>query len=95
MHNPWAISEKHSIILKYTFFVDIMLVETTTAKFEFVQAHLSVQQTQCECPDAPVAFPPALHLDLPRKEHMIRTRTLLLQVYLKLQHLKRMYTSKY
>lgn len=30
-----------------------------------MSAHLSVQQTRCGCPDAPVAFLPASHLDSP------------------------------
>lgn len=34
----------------------------------FNPAHLSVQQTQCGCPDAPVASLPASHLDSPGEE---------------------------
>lgn len=34
----------------------------------FNHTHLSVQQTRCGCPDAPVAFLPASHLDSPGEE---------------------------
>lgn len=40
-------------------------------------AHLSVQQTQCGSPGAPVAFLPASHLDSPEEETFVYNKFLI------------------